>query len=538
VCCRCGCVPMLPATRCSADWPTLRRWCSGTGRRSAACLRARSGWPTATPTRTRRSGSARPRGACRGTPDDEGTRCGCSAVLGASTALADHLVRHPDHWRELTDPRSARPAPRRCVRPSCCARWAPTGRRPRSRRCPTPRRVDALRVEYRRLLLGWPPATSPTSPGRRRRRRALRPRRRDLEAALAVARPGRRDAAPDVRLAVIAMGKCGGRELNYVSDVDVVFVAEPVDGVDETPRRSGRPPSWPPPDADLLRATPARARSGRSTPRCGPRARPARWCARWPATVAYYERWAKTWEFQALLKARPVAGDLELGAAYVEMVEPLVWEAAERDGFVEDVQAMRRRVESSTSRPRGRAPAQARPGGLRDVEFAVQLLQLVHGRADPAAAQRPHAERARALSTGGYVGRDDGGRAAAPTASCAPSSTGSSCTGCGARTSCPRTRTRCAGSAARWACARTRSRSSTAVAHTPRGAPAAREALLPAAAHAVARLGPTRRGSRRRRRGPGWRALGYADPAGALRHLEALTSGVSRGRRSSAPCCR
>ena len=59
---------------------------------------------------------------------------------------------------------------------------------------------------------------------------------------------------------------------------------------------------------------------------------------------AYYERWAKTWEFQALLKARPVAGDAELGRAYVDAVSPLVWTAAQRDGFVADVQAMRRRV--------------------------------------------------------------------------------------------------------------------------------------------------------------------------------------------------
>ena len=60
--------------------------------------------------------------------------------------------------------------------------------------------------------------------------------------------------------------------------------------------------------------------------------------------VGYYERWAKTWEFQALLKARAVAGDSALGAAYVASVAPMVWAAAGRPSFVEDVQAMRRRV--------------------------------------------------------------------------------------------------------------------------------------------------------------------------------------------------
>ncbi len=62
---------------------------------------------------------------------------------------------------------------------------------------------------------------------------------------------------------------------------------------------------------------------------------------------AYYERWAKTWEFQALLKARFAVGDAELAAEYLAAVTPLVWHAAQRDGFVSDVQAMRRRVVAS-----------------------------------------------------------------------------------------------------------------------------------------------------------------------------------------------
>ena len=54
--------------------------------------------------------------------------------------------------------------------------------------------------------------------------------------------------------------------------------------------------------------------------------------------VAYYERWAKTWEFQALLKARPMCGDMALGKACIDAVNPMVWTAAERDDFVVDVQ--------------------------------------------------------------------------------------------------------------------------------------------------------------------------------------------------------
>ena len=121
----------------------------------------------------------------------------------------------------------------------------------------------------------------------------------------------------------------------------------------------------------------------------------------------YYERWAKTWEFQALLKARTVAGDQELGQAYLDAVRPMVWQAAGRPNFVEDVQAMRRRVEQHV--PAGEAARQLKlgPGGLRDVEFSVQLLQLVHGRADETLRSGTTLEALAALSSGGYVGRDD-----------------------------------------------------------------------------------------------------------------------------------
>ena len=129
--------------------------------------------------------------------------------------------------------------------------------------------------------------------------------------------------------------------------------------------------------------------------------------------LSYYRRWAKTWEFQALLKARPVAGDAELGAAYAEAVAPMVWNAAGRDDFVADVQAMRRRVEEHIRPDHAARELKLGPGGLRDVEFAVQLLQLVHGRADDALRSPTTLDALAALSDGGYVGREDGANLAA-----------------------------------------------------------------------------------------------------------------------------
>ncbi|MCJ7826900.1 MAG: bifunctional [glutamine synthetase] adenylyltransferase/[glutamine synthetase]-adenylyl-L-tyrosine phosphorylase, partial [Demequinaceae bacterium] len=125
---------------------------------------------------------------------------------------------------------------------------------------------------------------------------------------------------------------------------------------------------------------------------------------------AYYERWARTWEFQALLKARPVAGDPGVGRAYMDAVWPMVWTASQREGFIEEAQAMRRRVEENV--PTGEADRQIKlgPGGLRDVEFTIQLLQLVHGRTDHSLRVAPTLEALAALRDQGYVGRPQAAR--------------------------------------------------------------------------------------------------------------------------------
>ncbi|WP_131760321.1 bifunctional [glutamine synthetase] adenylyltransferase/[glutamine synthetase]-adenylyl-L-tyrosine phosphorylase [Actinomadura fibrosa] len=228
-----------------------------------------------------------------------------------------------------------------------------------------------------------------------------------LEAGLAIARA----EVPEhelCRLAVIGMGKCGGRELNYVSDVDVVFVAEARDGAGEDAalRAATRLASA------LMRACSSSTEEGalwevdaalRPEGKAGPLVRTL------ASHRAYYERWAKTWEFQALLKARPVAGDPGLGARYMDAITPIVWKAAEGESFVEDVQAMRRRVEADLNQRSAEAERQLKlgPGGLRDVEFSVQLLQLVHGRADETLRSPTTLDALSDLSQGGYVGRDD-----------------------------------------------------------------------------------------------------------------------------------
>src|SRR5690606_25284649 len=101
------------------------------------------------------------------------------------------------------------------------------------------------------------------------------------------------------------------------------------------------------------------------------------------------------------------AGDADLSREWLDVVQPMVWEASAREGFVENVQAMRRRVEEHV--PAAEAPWQLKlgPGGLRDIEISVQLLQLVHGRTDEELHSGTTLEALAALRDGGYVGRDD-----------------------------------------------------------------------------------------------------------------------------------
>ncbi len=227
-----------------------------------------------------------------------------------------------------------------------------------------------------------------------------------MEAALAIARGEAPVDDEPCRLAVIAMGKCGGRELNYVSDVDVIFVAEPLPGGDEQAALASATRLA----AAMMRACSVPTAEGTIWPvdaNLRPEGRSGALVRTLASHLAYYERWAETWEFQALLKARPVAGDLELGRAYVDAVAPLVWTAAERPGFVEDVQAMRRRVEENVPARDADRQLKLGSGGLRDVEFAVQLLQLVHGRTDIFVRSPTTLVALEQLSTLGYVGRDD-----------------------------------------------------------------------------------------------------------------------------------
>ncbi|WP_327684598.1 bifunctional [glutamine synthetase] adenylyltransferase/[glutamine synthetase]-adenylyl-L-tyrosine phosphorylase [Streptomyces sp. NBC_00467] len=313
-------------------------------------------------------------------------------VLGASEALGDHLARHPGDWRALATYESADLHPGIEEFERCLADAADP---------------VTLRIAYRRCLLSIAARdVCGTTDVAQTAAELADLATATLRAALAIARSAAPADASQCRLAVVAMGKCGGHELNYVSDVDVIFVAEPADGADESKAMQAATRLA----SHLMRICSETNVEGTIWPvdaNLRPEGRNGPLVRTLSSHLAYYQRWAKTWEFQALLKARPVAGDPSLGEDYIEAVSPLVWQAAERENFVPDVQKMRRRVVDNIPVAEVERELKLGPGGLRDVEFAVQLLQLVHGRSDATLHSGSTLDALQALAAGGYVGRVD-----------------------------------------------------------------------------------------------------------------------------------
>jgi glutamate-ammonia-ligase adenylyltransferase len=345
---------------------------------------------------------------------EHGMRDRLIAVLGASAALGEHLFRHPGHWRVLAGPAALSRPTGAELRAELLAAAAPgpgtgagAGAAPGAGPGLAGDAVIALRVCYRRRLLHLAArdltgaVTIDETAAELADLAAAA-----LEGALAIASSRLVPQAQACRIAVIAMGKCGGRELNYASDVDVIFVAAPAAGATEDAALRAATQlaaamiqvcSQPTAESPLFPVDPNLRPEGRD----GPLVRTL------ASHRAYYERWAKTWEFQALLKARPVAGDADLGRAYIAALDPMVWQAAQREHFVGDVQAMRRRVLESLPADQAGRELKLGPGGLRDIEFAVQLLQLVHGRTDETLRVRATLQALDQLAAGGYVGRQD-----------------------------------------------------------------------------------------------------------------------------------
>nr|WP_300146305.1 bifunctional [glutamine synthetase] adenylyltransferase/[glutamine synthetase]-adenylyl-L-tyrosine phosphorylase [Propionicimonas sp.] len=334
------------------------------------------------------------------------------AVLGASIALNQHLGTHPDDVEVLTEAVQRRPPADLRAELLRAVGADPGAEAPVAE----PGRSDDLRRAYRRALLRIA-ARDLTASDVMAELPDVAAELADLadatvETALALAR-GEVPGWESCRIGIVALGKTGARELNYVSDVDVLYLAEPAqDAAGEPVCEAGEAVNVATRLAGALtRVCSAHTGAGtiwqidaalRPEGKAGPLVRTL------ASHRAYYEKWAKNWEFQAMLKARPMAGDLALAQGFVDMVWPMVWRVADNDAFVGEVQAMRRRVISLLPAREANTEIKLGAGGLRDVEFSVQLLQLVHGRADERLRLRGTFEALAALVDHGYVGRSDG----------------------------------------------------------------------------------------------------------------------------------
>lgn len=328
------------------------------------------------------------------------------ALLGGSTALSDHLIAHPQQWRLLLEDLPDEAELYRTMLSAVGVDADGPGLY-KAGEGEASAAKHKLRATHRDLVMriaaadlagtfaavkGYGEGESMSYSYTTERLTWLADAA--LTAALAVAvRDVYGDEEADAELAVIAMGKCGAGELNYISDADVVFVAEPAS------------PKITRVAAEMMRIGSACFFDVDANLR--PEGTSGALVRTLESHQAYYRKWAETWEFQALLKARPQTGSMSLGEAYSEAIAPLVWEASQRDSFVEDVQAMRRRVLENVPAEVRRRELKLGPGGLRDVEFAVQLLQLVHGRIDDTLRSRNTLEALAALAKAGYVGRED-----------------------------------------------------------------------------------------------------------------------------------
>jgi [glutamine synthetase] adenylyltransferase / [glutamine synthetase]-adenylyl-L-tyrosine phosphorylase len=202
--------------------------------------------------------------------------------------------------------------------------------------------------------------------------------------------------APSV--AVIGMGKLGGNELNYASDVDVMFVVSDVDGGDRQARAV----------MDIARTCFRVDADLRPEGRDGPLSRSLE------SYRSYWDRWADAWEFQALLKARPVAGDAELGIAFFAAAQERVWGRTFDVDDLRALRAMKARAEGELAkRHLSEREVKRGRGGIRDIEFAVQLLQLVHGRHDSGIRSPTTLTALTELTEAGYVSADDAASLAA-----------------------------------------------------------------------------------------------------------------------------
>jgi glutamate-ammonia-ligase adenylyltransferase len=205
--------------------------------------------------------------------------------------------------------------------------------------------------------------------------------RRWLDAKLGT--PRRRDGQP-ARFCVLALGKLGGVELNYSSDIDLVLLFDE-DGQTDHHRNTTNREYFDRLSRELVKLIGESTDRG-SCYRVDLRLRPegdhGPICESLDAMIAYYDTKGRTWERQAYIKARPIAGDVSLGDELLARLQPWVYRRYLTMADIAGIKALKRRIERR-GESGGASNVKTGHGGIRDVEFVLQFLQLLNGAALP-----------------------------------------------------------------------------------------------------------------------------------------------------------
>jgi glutamate-ammonia-ligase adenylyltransferase len=184
------------------------------------------------------------------------------------------------------------------------------------------------------------------------------------------------------RFVVLGLGKLGGQELNYSSDIDLIFLYDE-DGQTTGPKTVSNAEFFARVGSDVVRLLAehtARGIAYRVDMRLRPDGEEGALARPLDATLGYYVTRGRTWERQALIKCRPVAGDLELGSAFCAEIQPFVYRRYLGAAEIAEIKVLKRRIEQRTlSQGTAEVEVKTGRGGIRDVEFVVQFLQLLHG---------------------------------------------------------------------------------------------------------------------------------------------------------------
>ncbi len=195
-------------------------------------------------------------------------------------------------------------------------------------------------------------------------------------------RPMRADGAP-ARFVVLALGKLGGAELNYSSDIDLIFLYDEEGQTTDASRRISNAEFFTRLGGDIVRLLSDHSALGiayRVDMRLRPDGDQGSLARSLGATVNYYVTSGRTWERQALIKCRAIAGDLDLGGEFLEAIGPFIYRRYLGAAEIAEIKTMKRRIESRTlSAGTDDVEVKTGRGGIRDVEFVVQFLQLLHG---------------------------------------------------------------------------------------------------------------------------------------------------------------